>query len=81
MAKYTPLKEHLMNRQDTAWRTTFAEVERVLRQPLPPSAHNHQAWWANERKGNHVHAHAWMDAGWHVDYINRTQKTVCFRRN
>jgi hypothetical protein len=34
---------------------------------LPPSAHRHRAWWSNERKGNHVQAAAWLEAGRRVE--------------
>ena len=58
----------------------FADIEQLIDGPLPASAHRHNAWWANEVGGNHVHAHAWQDAGWSVDAVDQTARWVRFRR-
>ena len=80
--KYTPLEQYLTalpsDKRDVT--LSFAQIERILNDRLPPSAHKYQAWWANQKKGNHVEAHAWMDAGWKVDTVNINQKWVRFIR-
>jgi hypothetical protein len=80
--KYTPLDKHLKalppEQRDVTM--SFEQIERVLNDKLPPSAYKYQAWWANEKDGNHVHAHSWMNAGWMVDTVDRWQKRVRFRR-
>jgi len=80
--KYTPLEHYLtalpaIQRDVTL---SFEQIERILNDKLPPSAYNHRAWWANEREGQHVHAHAWLDAGWKVNTVNFNQKWVRFLR-
>ncbi len=81
MAKYDPLRDYLRRRQVGIWTASFSEVEQGLGRPLPTSARNHRAWWGNEAQGAHVHAHAWRDAGWHVDHAELVLQTVRFRRD
>jgi hypothetical protein len=82
MSKYTPLQNYLSglpaNQNDIT--LTFEQIERILNDPLPASAYQHQAWWANEQDGNHVEAHAWLNAGWRVDSFDQTKKWVRFIR-
>ena len=59
---------------------SFAELEELLGSPLPKSAWNHQAWWANEAHGSHSHARSWQDAGWETRRVDLTSKKVGFRR-
>ncbi len=81
MAKYTPLQNYLSNLAPQKDITlTFEQIERILRQRLPPSAFLYSAWWANEQDGNHVEAHAWLSAGWRVDTVDLAKKWVRFVR-
>ncbi len=74
--KYAPLARHL-RRQSAAVSMSFAELEDLLGDSLPPSARRHQAWWSNDPAGSHVQAHAWMDAGWRVTSVNlRAERIV-----
>jgi hypothetical protein len=83
MAKYTPLKGYLENlgKKQNDVTLTFTQIGRIIGATLPQSARNYGAWWANEREGSHVEAHAWMDAGWKVDYVDFTRKCVRFIRS
>lgn len=80
--KYTPLENHLAglpsDKRDVT--LSFEHIERIIKDKLPASATKHRAWWANEKDGVHVSAHAWMDAGWKVDTVNFNQKWVRFLR-
>ena len=80
--KYT-LLEHflrdLLSSQDEVT-LTFERIEQILKDHLPPSAHEHRPWWANQKQGTHVEANAWMDAGWMVDTVDLKQKWVRFVR-
>ena len=78
MSKYTPLQRDLQTRPRVDMALTFEEIEKILGFNLPPSALEHNAWWANER-GTHVQARAWMDAGWQVWHVRRSEKKVYFR--
>jgi hypothetical protein len=40
---------------------TFAEVAKVIGEPLPGSAYRHPAWWGSDPK--HTQA-VWLDAGY-----------------
>lgn len=75
--KYSPLKEHLLARDDEVAHFTFSEIENILGFSLPNSAHKFPAWWGN---GSQRHSYAWLDAGWRVDELSLPNNTVNFKR-
>ena len=82
MAKYDPLGDWLRAASDRAELfLSFSDVEQLIGEPLPASAHRHPAWWANEQGGRHVQARAWLDAGWSVDAVDQQARRVRFRRS
>jgi hypothetical protein len=76
MGRYDPLRDHLASLPGDEIRMTFAEVEHLVG-PLPDSARNYRAWWANDSK---VEALAWRAAGWHVESVNQASGRVTFAR-
>lgn len=80
MGKYDPLNRFLSTAERDEYDMAFSEIEKILAGPLPPSAHRHQAWWANESHGSHSHARSWQDAGWETARINLPGKQVRFVR-
>lgn len=81
MGKYDPLRDHLENLEGDEWRTSFPGVEKILGFPLPKSAREHQAWWANEKSPQPVQKIAWIKAGWITENLNLTGETVTFVRS
>ncbi|MFX8477571.1 hypothetical protein ABTL82_18860, partial [Acinetobacter baumannii] len=77
---YQPLTRHLKTLAQDSWSARFAELERVLGQPLPRSAREHRPWWANERSGSHTQAQAWLEAGWETREVDIARETVTFVR-
>lgn len=73
--KYRPLWEWLRNQERRPITVTFADVERILGNPLPDSARSHQAFW-------HGHSHpagrAIIDAGWRARQTNLNAGTLTF---
>jgi hypothetical protein len=61
-SRYDGLRTYLSKQSEPVVRLSFAEIERVIGQPLPSSARRHRAWWANERSGSHVHSRSWLEA-------------------
>ena len=59
---------------------SFESIEQVLNNVLPPSAHEHRAWWGNQQSGTQVASIAWMDAGWLVETVDFKEKWVRFVR-
>ena len=57
---YAALTRALRGRDEVVVRMSLAEIDRLV-DGLPPSAHKHQAWWANSRTAR-PHAHYWLDA-------------------
>ena len=81
MTKYLSLGQHL----DSARREgksevllTIEQIERIIGLPLPMSARNYRAWWANEARGRHVQARAWTEFGWQVVEVNLASEMVRF---
>ena len=81
MSKYQPLADYLSELSVDRVGLSFAEIERVLGEPLPLSARNHAAWWANSRTADsHTWAHLWIGEGWEVDSLSLPNSNVEFRR-
>jgi hypothetical protein len=78
MQKYCPLGDYLVKQYKVSVSLTFKEIEQILGFPLPPSAYNHRAWWANSL--SHPQAGSWVKVGWRVSKVNIEKNTVFFRR-
>lgn len=76
MAKYDPLRDHLVRVVSNVHSMTFDEVADLVG-GLPRSAYDLRQWWANASK---VQARAWREAGWHVDSVTLTSHRVTFSR-
>lgn len=79
MSKYSPLKSYLQSQATAEVPMSFSEVEVVLGSALPNSAYRHRPWWANETKG-HVHAEAWLMAGYETAKVDMAGRKLVFRR-
>lgn len=77
--EYGCLSEHLVKRSRKPWSATFAELEGILRGPLPDEAKRGRNWWANCYGA--PQATAWMEVGWRVSKVDLSTKTVCFLRS
>lgn len=80
--KYAPLQEHIRNLDERGcreWHTTFAEIEKVIGDSLPPSARDHRQWWENSNEEDR-HSQAWMVLGWETRNVNFAKETVSFIR-
>lgn len=58
---------------------SFSDIEGIISQQLPQFARQHRTWWANDPE-THLHAQAWLDAGWRVASINLNEEKVKFSR-
>ncbi len=79
MLKYAALTEHLSKVQQSQYPMTFAELETVIQDRLPPSAFKHRAWWSNN-PNNSVMTKAWLDAGWISSDVDMEKKRLVFKR-
>ena len=79
MGKYQPLTHYLENQSAEIWDAKFSEIEHVLGFPLPRSAHEYPAWWANQEPGR-SQTHGWRDAGWETSQVDLGAKTLKFRK-
>jgi len=60
MPRYRELTTSLESRDDPVVVLTFSQIERIVG-PLPKSAKEHRAWWANSTSSQHQ-ARYWIDA-------------------
>jgi mRNA-degrading endonuclease RelE of RelBE toxin-antitoxin system len=77
--KYLPLARVLAKCPDIQIEFSFQQIETIIGDALPPSAHKHRPWWANER-GRHVQASAWLGVGWKVESVDTLGGLVRFER-
>jgi hypothetical protein len=81
MGKYTPLVEYLGKQTTSEVRLSFAEIEEIIGDALPASAHNHRPWWSNQQAHpSHPWATEWLEAGWECDGLSLNDQWVRFRR-
>lgn len=78
--KYEPLGDYLAALAPTTNNISlsFADIERIIGDELPPSATDHREWWANQERGSR--APHWRAAGFKVESVDRRQLIVRFRR-
>lgn len=77
--KYRPLWRHLKESNEQSLQMTFAEIERVLGFPLPPSSRKHLPHWYGYA-GSAV-ARAIADAGWKATRVDLNAQRVTFVRS
>ncbi len=77
--KYDPLGEYLKAHQGSQVQITFAHVEQIISDRLPPSARTYREWWANHR--SHIQAVSWMEAGWRCGPVDMKGEVATFTRD
>jgi hypothetical protein len=87
MAKYEKLTDWLKNPQRlmmTRLMMTFKEIEQIIEEHLPESAHRYRAWWGTEigalTGAEPSQCRAWRDAGWEVESADLKAEEVTFRK-
>lgn len=79
MAKYTPLGDYLRSQEKPFVPMTFAEIERVIGDKLPPKAQYHRAWWSNN-PSNSVMTKVWLEAGFETQQVDMRERKLVFRK-
>ena len=85
-SKYYPLFQYLQQRHIETADSSNAEltltltgIERLIQNPLPPSA-GKSAWWSNRDSVGSLQSTAWIQAGYHVKAVDFEQQTVTFQK-
>ena len=81
-SRYAPLNKHLgaVPKTTKSYELSLDEITKIMGAPLPKSAYDHRAWWANTE--SHSQALAWISAGWKVEGVDLDKKTISLvRRN
>ncbi len=79
MGKYEPLAEFLSRQPSDEVSMSFAQIERIIGERLPASAHQHRAWWSNN-PNNSVMTKAWLEAGFRSERVDMQARKLVFRR-
>jgi hypothetical protein len=77
MGKYAALETFLLTQGRDVIPTTFAEIEKIVGQPLPASA-KYPAWWSNNPSNNSM-TKVWRRAGFRTEQVDVVRKTLVFR--
>jgi hypothetical protein len=78
MSKYAPLGEFLRKQFGSEVRLSFADIERITKAKLPPSA-RYRAWWSNNPT-NSVMTKVWLDAGFETEQVDMNSGKLVFKR-
>ena len=80
--KYDPSTSYLRNQPPgtVSIDLSFAEIEAILGQSLPPAARAYRPWWGNETNPGRSQSAAWQTAGWKVARVDLPGETVAFAR-
>lgn len=76
-SKYHPLHRYLQRSGADELELTLSEIESVLEDRLPRSAHEQRAFWSNRAQGGHQ-SRAWLAAGYRVKTIDLDNGTITF---
>lgn len=71
--KYLALEQYLERVNTNEVKLTFEDIEKIIKDQLPPSSHKYSAWWAN---GGHSQADAWLNAGWEIREVKLGEYVV-----
>ena len=74
--KYALLEKYLRELPESKVTLSFDQIERILNDKLPSSAHEDRRWWDAVKEGNHVSPRAWSSAGWKVESLDVHEKWV-----
>jgi hypothetical protein len=79
MGKYSRLGEFLRSQRTNQVPMTFAEIERVIGDKLPPNSPHYPAWWSNN-PSNNVMTKVWLEAGFRTEQVDVKARRLVFRR-
>ena len=79
-ALHLPTEPTLCKPMNSVPLLALAAMVRVGCSLAPTGAYWHRAWWANEVNGQHIHARAWLVAGWVVASVDLASQIVPFQR-
>lgn len=79
-SRYAPLAAWLQEQlpSEQAVQLTFQQIEAIIGDTLPPSAHE-RFWWANNST-TRVQSQQWLEVGWRVSKMDMSEETVVFSR-
>lgn len=82
MNKYDPLYEYLSKQTVSRLILSFDEIEHILGDKLPRSAHFYPMWWNNSGTSAHPYCRAWLDANYKTVDVSQSilQRQMTFEK-
>jgi len=79
-SKYAGLEGYLKFRGafTNTVRLGLARIDGIIGDNLPMDAYKNERWWDNVT--SHVHARAWLEAGWETQEVNLKEGYVVFKK-
>jgi len=77
MSKYSGLEEYLKHKVEII--LTYAEIEKIIGDKLPPSAYTDRTWWGNTTNPSRTHAQSWLNSGWKIKSVELGNKITLIR--
>lgn len=77
MPSYALFSQHLEKSSSNTY--TFSQIEKIIGEPLPASAHKYPAWWSNSP--THSLMKEVLSIGWSSGNLNLKNKTISFFKN
>lgn len=78
-SKYAPVIDYLNSVKSDRVDLSYKQIEEMVGEPLPPSAHNHRAMWSNSEQVGWVMMRRVLEAGWRVESVQMGSKVVFVR--
>jgi hypothetical protein len=78
-SKYAPIGDYLASLKSDRVDLSYKQMEEMVGEPLPPSAHNHRAAWSNSSQNTWPMMNVVRRAGWKVDSVQMGNKVVFVR--
>lgn len=78
-SKYAPVGQYLQASTSDRVDLSYKQIEEMVGEPLPPSAHNHRAAWSNSTQNTWPLMGQVRAAGWKVDSVQMGSKVVFVR--
>ena len=64
MGKYDSLSDYLLRKDTNSVYLSFAEIEEIIGEELPQSAHKYVQWWSNNESVKARQCKAWLSVGY-----------------
>ena len=82
MGKYDALSDYLLRKDTNSVTLSFEEIEKIIGDELPQSAHRYVQWWSNNESVKTRQCKAWLSVGYKTTDLGSIieKQTVTFEK-